>query len=56
VLYDEVNLTPLLHVVGTPKRTLLFLLQGLFVTVSAVPLVLAITPVSCVDLTIFLLP
>jgi hypothetical protein len=51
-----VNLTPLLRVVGTSKRYLLFLLRGLLATVSTVPSVLEITPVSYVDLMIFLLP
>jgi hypothetical protein len=51
-----VNLTPLLRVIGTPKRTLLFLLQGLLAMISTVSSVLAIASVSYVDLVIFLFP
>jgi hypothetical protein len=51
-----VNLTPVLCVVRTSKRPLLFLLWGLLAMVSVVPSVLAITPINCVDLMIFLLP
>jgi hypothetical protein len=54
--HNAVNLTSLLHVIGTPKRPLLFLLRGLLAMVSAVPSVLTIALVSCVDLTLFLLP
>jgi hypothetical protein len=48
-----VNLTPLLHIIGTLKMHLLFLLQGLL---SVVFSVVAITPVSYVNLAIILLP
>jgi hypothetical protein len=51
-----VNLTPLLHIIGTSKMHLLFLLQGLLATIFVVSSVLVITLVSCVDLTILLLP
>jgi hypothetical protein len=51
-----VNLAPLLHVIGTPKRSLLFLLRGLLAMISMVSSVLVITSVSCVDLVIFLFP
>jgi hypothetical protein len=53
---SAVNLTPLLHVIGTSKRPLPFLLRVLLATVSAVPSVLVIALISYVDLTIFLLP
>jgi hypothetical protein len=50
-----VNLTPLLRVIRTPKRTLLFLLRGLLTVEYAVSLVPTVAPVSCVDLMIILL-
>jgi hypothetical protein len=50
------NLAPLLRVIGTPKMSLLFLLQGLLDMISGVSSVLAITSVSYVDLAIFLFP
>jgi hypothetical protein len=56
VPHGAVNLTPLLRVIGTPKMPFLFLLQGLLATISVVPSVLVIASVSCVDLTVFLLP
>jgi hypothetical protein len=51
-----VDLAPLLRVVRMSERPLLFLLRGLLATICAVSLVLVITSVSCVDLTIILLP
>jgi hypothetical protein len=54
--YSTVNLTPLLHVIGTLERLLLLLIWGLLATVSVVSSVLAIALVSYVDLTILLLP
>jgi hypothetical protein len=51
-----VNFTPLLYVIGTLKRPLLLLLWRLLVTVSTVSSVLAITPISYVNLAIILLP
>jgi hypothetical protein len=54
--HGVVNLTPLLCVIGTPKRALLFLLRGLLAMISMAPLILAIAPISYVELTIFLLP
>jgi hypothetical protein len=54
--HGVVNLTPLLYVIGTPKRALLFLLRGLLAMISMAPLILAIAPISYVELTIFLLP
>jgi hypothetical protein len=47
-----VNLTPLLRVIGTLKRPLLFLLRGLLTVESVVSSVPVIASVSCVDLAI----
>jgi hypothetical protein len=51
-----VNLAPLLHVIGTPKRPLLLLLRGLLAAISVVSSILVIISISCVDLMIILLP
>jgi hypothetical protein len=51
-----VNLAPLLRIIGTPKRSLLFLLLGLLATIFAVSSILAITSVIYVDLAIFIFP
>jgi hypothetical protein len=52
---SAVNLTPLLRIIRTSKRPLLFLLRGLLTAKSTVSSVPTITPVSCVDLVIILL-
>jgi hypothetical protein len=51
-----VNLAPLLYVIRTLKRSLFRLLRGLIITISMISSVLAIASVSCVYLTIILLP
>jgi hypothetical protein len=50
---SAVNLTPLLHIIGTSKRPLLLLIWALLVTVATI---FTISLISCVDLLIILLP
>jgi hypothetical protein len=54
--HSAVNLTPLFHIIRTPKRPLFLMLWGLLAMISTVSLVPAIASVSCVDLMIILLP
>jgi hypothetical protein len=52
--WGEVNLAPLLHVIETSKKALLFLLRVLLATISTVPSIHAIVSLSYVDHTILL--
>jgi hypothetical protein len=54
--FGKMDLAPLFYIVGMAEGSLLLLLRGLLAAISVVSLVLAISLVSCVNLTIVLLP
>jgi hypothetical protein len=53
---SAMDLIPLFCIVGTPEGSLFLLIQGLLVAISTVSSILAISPVSCIDLPVILFP
>jgi hypothetical protein len=56
VSYGVMDHTPLLGIIGTLERPLILLLRGVLTVISVISSILAVSPVSGVDLSIILHP